>query len=81
MDNLICPVCKLKLKKDQQCYRCAKSHCFDISSQGYTNLLLANQKNSLFPGDNKEMSRARKEFLNKGYFEPLSDMINEIIGR
>ena len=28
------------------------------------------------PGDNKQMVRARKEFLSKGYYQPVSDLLN-----
>lgn len=39
------------------------------------NLLLPNQKQSKNPGDSKEMLEARKNFLNKGYYRPLSEKI------
>lgn len=50
-------------------------HTFDISKEGYVNLLLANKKNSMLPGDNKEMVNAREEFLNEGYYSPLAQVI------
>ena len=69
---MICPNCKTKLQKIDNSYKCKNNHSFDISKQGYVNLLL-NSSNS---GDNKEMINARCHFLEKGYFEPL---LNEII--
>ena len=69
---MICPNCKTKLQKIDNSYKCKNNHSFDISKQGYVNLLL-NSSNS---GDNKEMINARCQFLEKGYFEPL---LNEII--
>ena len=69
---MICPNCKEKLQKIDNSYKCKNNHSFDISKQGYVNLLL-NSKNS---GDNKEMINSRHNFLNKGYYEKL---LNEII--
>lgn len=79
MNNLICPLCRNLLEKNNNSYLCKNNHTYDISSSGYANLLLANQKKSLDPGDNKIMVSARKNFLDKGYFLPLSEYINTII--
>lgn len=78
---LLCPVCKENLIKDDsnKIYRCNKNHTYDIAKEGYVNLLISNQKNSKNPGDSKEMVLSRAEFLNKGYYKPISDKINEII--
>ena len=78
---LLCPLCNNYLTKNDKnnFYKCTNNHCYDIAKEGYTNLLLANQKHSLCPGDNKEMVNARKEFLNKDYFLPLSNKINDIL--
>ena len=72
---MICPNCKQKLIKIDNSYKCSNKHSFDISKQGYVNLLL-NSKNS---GDNKEMINARYEFLKKGYFDNLLTSISSII--
>ena len=61
---MICPNCKQKLQKIDNSYKCINNHSFDISKQGYVNLLL-NTSNS---GDNKEMINARSIFLQKGYY-------------
>ena len=78
---LLCPVCKDKLVKDvsNKIYKCENNHTYDIAKEGYVNLLISNQKNSKNPGDSKEMVLARVEFLSKGYYEMLSDKINEVI--
>lgn len=68
----ICPVCGSPLSKEERTYSCAGRHSYDISKDGYVNLLLANQKQSLDPGDSKEMLDARKSFLGKGYYKPLA---------
>lgn len=78
---LLCPVCKEKLIKDdsKKLYRCNNNHTYDIAREGYVNLLISNQKRSKNPGDSKEMVLSRVEFLNRGYYKPISDKINEII--
>ncbi|HHX70112.1 MAG TPA: methyltransferase domain-containing protein, partial [Gallicola sp.] len=60
-----------KLNKVNNTYKCSSKHSFDISKEGYINLLLNKSK----AGDNQEMIKARKEFLEKGYFNPLVDGI------
>lgn len=71
-----CPVCNKPLRKENKTYLCSNRHSYDISRDGYVNLLLANQMKSKEPGDSKEMMTARHNFLDKGYFEKLSDRIN-----
>lgn len=72
---MICPKCKKKLIKNNNTYQCENHHSYDISKSGYLNLLL-NGKNS---GDNKDMINARNQFLNKNYYLPLKEKIDEII--
>lgn len=76
---LKCPVCNLYLSKDNKQYVCLNNHSFDISSKGYVNLLLANQKKTKDPGDGKEMMLGRKNFLDKGYYEEFSERLNTVI--
>ena len=76
---MLCPKCKEQLMKDGAVYSCPNGHTYDISKEGYTNLLLVNKKNTQFPGDNLELVNARFKFLNKGFYEDLADMIYKII--
>lgn len=79
MSLFICPVCKEKLIRENRSLICQNNHCFDISKQGYVNLLQS-QKNSLKRhGDDKLMVMARKEFLEKGYYKPLLKKTYEIV--
>lgn len=71
MSLFICPVCFEKLERGDRAYTCPSGHCYDISSEGYVNLLPANKKHSKLPGDDKNMVRARNRFLSGGYYEPL----------
>ena len=74
---LSCPVCNLILEKYPTCYKCENGHNFDIARKGYVNLLISN---SARHGDDKEMSVARRDFLNGGYYQPLLDAICEHVG-
>jgi 23S rRNA (guanine745-N1)-methyltransferase len=74
----LCPICKEPLKRDLNSLKCKNNHNFDISSKGYVNLLPVNSKNSLNPGDNMTMAKARHLFLSEGFYKKLSNNINEI---
>lgn len=71
----LCPVCRNPLIQDEKRYFCSYGHSFDIASAGYVHLLPANQKNSLLPGDDKNMAAARNRFLNGGWYCALRDAI------
>ncbi len=74
MIEIICPVCGEKLEKADKTYRCIRGHVFDVAKQGYVNLLV--KKNSKNPGDDKEMVKARQNFLNSGFYENISEKVN-----
>lgn len=74
-----CPVCGLPLTRLIKQYICEKNHSFDISEKNHVNLLLANQKKTKDPGDNKEMMDNRTNFLNKGYYQKFSEGLNEAV--
>lgn len=76
---LICPVCKNKIEKIDKKYSCKNGHNYDISKYGHINLLLSNQKNSKIPGDSKEMVLSRKNYLEKGFYNGISNAVNEIV--
>lgn len=79
LNSLICPICKTSLSKWDKSFRCENNHSFDIAKEGYVNLLPVNKKNSLNPGDNSEMIVARRSFLEKGFYQLLSDKISSVI--
>ena len=74
MAELICPICAGVLNREEKRYICADGHSFDRAKSGYVNLLppTASAKRH---GDDKLMVRARTEFLNKGFYDPLADAI------
>lgn len=74
---LHCPVCHEQMTKSTHAYLCPHGHTFDIAKQGYINLLLAHQRKSKQPGDSKEMILSRAQFLDQGYYQPISDQVNK----
>lgn len=78
--QLTCPVCEQLLKHitDNNVLQCENSHSFDRAKQGYWNLLLVQNKRSKDPGDNPSMIAARSNFLNAGYYQPVSDALNTL---
>jgi 23S rRNA (guanine745-N1)-methyltransferase len=74
-----CPHCGSKLLRREGTYSCGNLHTYDIAKEGYVNLLPVNQRKSKAPGDNKEMMRARRSFLDQGYFKELSHYINALV--
>jgi len=73
MIALRCPVCSQALNRQDRSWRCEAGHSFDISREGYINLLLVQQKKSREPGDNPDMVQARRDFLEAGFYAPLRD--------
>ena len=76
-----CPLCSQSLVLQDKSWRCQNNHVFDCAKEGYVNLLPVQKKNSKDPGDNKPMIVARREFLNKGYYQRLSNRVNELAQR
>lgn len=76
-----CPLCGQELTKKDKSLVCKVGHCFDVARAGYVNLLPVSGKNSVQPGDNKEMIAARKLVMAKGYYKPLADEIVDVLKR
>lgn len=74
-----CPICKKPLFFNIKSYVCENKHLYDVSKSGYVNLLTVNKKNSLDPGDNKEMIIARLAVMDEGYYKSLSDCIIDLL--
>lgn len=76
--HYLCPLCTAPLTLTDRTWGCPKQHKFDMAKEGYVNLLPVQKKNSKDPGDNKQMMFARREFLNAGYYQCLSDRVNAL---
>ena len=76
---LACPICHAPMgtSEDGRVCRCngAKPHCYDFAKSGYLNL----GGPRAGEGDLKEAVQARRAFLEAGYYQPLSDAINEML--
>ena len=76
-----CPVCNsdMHVSADQQQFCCVQGHSFDFARQGYLNLLLSNQRQSLQPGYDMATLRARKTILVNGLFNQLIDKLTQLV--
>ena len=80
----LCPICGSTMSIDREKNRsliCVKTHCFDFSRYGYVNFLLSYQKKSSIPGYDSEALQARRAMLALGLFDPLTNLIAELIRR
>lgn len=77
MAGFICPICGNPLEKSEKSYICGSAHCFDISKSGYVNLLLSQKSGN--HGDDKVMVKARKDFLDAGYYLPLRGAVTDAL--
>ena len=75
----ICPACGGALEDTGHALRCENGHSFDKARQGYVHLLPVQNKNSLLPGDDKEMVAARRRFLETGLYAPFKDVLCGIV--
>ncbi|MFP5383040.1 MAG: putative RNA methyltransferase [Gammaproteobacteria bacterium] len=81
MPQLICPLCQDPLLPAGNTWACSRRHSFDVAREGYVNLLPVQQRKSRAPGDNPDMVRARRAFLEAGYYQPLREVIVEEVAR
>lgn len=75
----VCPHCGNPLAGEGRQLRCSSGHSYDVASQGYVNLLLANQKNSKIPGDSTAMVAARRSFFSRGHYRELFHAVAKYI--
>ena len=79
MSNFICPVCKSEISLFERTYKCPNNHCFDLSKGGYVNLLMSQQSSLKRHGDDKLMVKARRDFLEKGFYNELRQALCETL--
>ena len=79
MSSFICPVCKCEISLFERTYKCNNNHCFDLSKDGYVNLLMSQQSSSKRHGDDKLMVKARRDFLEKGFYNDLRQSLCETL--
>lgn len=77
--SLVCPVCGAALACGGGACRCEKGHSFDRARSGYINLFL--DPSSRGHGDDKAMLRARRAFLEAGWYAPLAEAVSREAAR
>lgn len=78
---LICPVCSNELVKIEKTYKCKLNHSFDTAKEGYVNLLSGRHKAGELIGDNRDMAKSRRLFLETGYYDFLAERICTLIDK
>ena len=79
--KLKCPICSAETFIENGktlCCKGEKKHSYDISASGYINLASPKQCGG---GDTKGAVRARTEFLDCGYYQPIADKIVELLSK
>lgn len=77
MAQFSCPKCGLGLEDRERCFVCAAGHSYDKAKSGYVNLLLPG-KGAGQHGDDREMVRARRDFLDRGFYSALASRVSAI---
>jgi 23S rRNA (guanine745-N1)-methyltransferase len=70
-----CPICKQKMILQENSLLCRNAHCFDLSKNGYINLL----RNPGYSKYNKDLFNARKKILQNDFFKKLIVEIGNFI--
>ena len=74
--KLLCPVCGKRLLLEDGSLRCMEGHCFDVSRQGYVNLLPG--RGAFYP---MELFRNRRFVFDRGFYAPLLEKMQLLIER
>ena len=76
MKILSCPICNTPLTDEGKTLSCPSGHRYDVSKEGYVNLLSHAYGQH---GDNKLMLQARRRFLSGGYYDNLKDTVYDTV--
>lgn len=76
-ESLVCPICKSRMEiiyenSGRLLCKGPRTHSYDFASGGYVNLGAPVQSGG---GDSKQAVRARSDFLNTGYYEPIANKL------
>mgnify|MGYP002624583609 CR=1 FL=1 len=75
--KLKCPLCSKELIKEEKTYSCLCGHSFDISKEGYTNLLMKQSRKEF--GDSVMQVNARRNFFATDPYRPLKERVAEVL--
>lgn len=73
---LSCPICKNRLHINDNQIKCEKNHSFDLSKNGYLNLLLNNKVKTDY---GKDLFEARSKVFKFGLFNEATDSIKDAV--
>ncbi len=76
---LKCPVCSGELRREEKSILCERGHSFDVAKCGYVNMLPPGREKNSRTGDEREMVRARVDFLSSGYYKEISSRLAELL--
>jgi 23S rRNA (guanine745-N1)-methyltransferase len=65
-----------RLARGKKSMTCPNGHSFDFARSGYVNLLMSQQSGKKQHGDGRAMIRARRAFLDRGYYSDLRDALS-----
>jgi 23S rRNA (guanine745-N1)-methyltransferase len=71
LNLLRCPICKQQLALQNNSLFCENGHCFDLSKNGYVNLL----RNPVYSKYSRELFSSRRKILQDGF---LNESITEV---
>ncbi|MDP1793837.1 MAG: hypothetical protein Q8K63_06830, partial [Acidimicrobiales bacterium] len=80
MSALACPLDLLALERDDGAWRCPSGHSYDVSKEGYVNLLPPGKPSRKESGDDVESIQARRRFLDAGHYAPLAKRLAHLTG-
>ena len=72
---LRCPLCGGLFTRYNKSLRCDSGHSFDVAKAGYVNLLPPGKEKNARTGDERDMVKAREEFLSAGHYAAISDAL------
>ncbi|MBP3293724.1 MAG: methyltransferase domain-containing protein [Clostridia bacterium] len=75
LNLLVCPHCGTPLSRENKSLRCDSGHSFDVAKAGYVNLLPPGKEKNARTGDERDMVKAREEFLSAGHYAAVSDAL------
>ncbi len=77
----LCPVCHAGMEETDTGIVCENRHLFDKSAEGYVNFAAVKKGVTALSGDAADTCRARREFLERGFYEPLAKALAEALCR
>ena len=74
-----CPVCAsdLDAADEARVRRCCNGHAYDVAREGYLNLLAGRAARHRAAGDDADMVRARRTFLDAGHYDRVRHAVLE----